>query len=158
MGCFPSLFTTVLLESCCVLVTVWASSLFITQDSMGDLFFHQSSKSLLELPFVAREINRQSLFHYLSLHYIPGSNSIIDGIYRLPPAHYLEYSLQSGSIRIKSWWEPSFKHDEDVDEAEWPEIIRSAFFDAVGAWCRGRRTYWRIIIGRAGFSGYSGSL
>ena len=42
----------------------------------------------------------QSLFNYLSLSYVNGSDSIIDRIKRLNPGHILEYDLSSKELKI----------------------------------------------------------
>lgn len=100
----------------------------------GRFAFASELKSLLALPFISHNIDRQSLFHYLSLLYVPGEHSIIDGVLRLPPAHYLDYDLASGRCEVASWWRMHFEPDNGVADAEWPERIRATLDGAVRRW------------------------
>src|ERR1700674_1819134 len=63
--------------------------------------FASELKALLKLPFIPREVDRQALFDYLSLLYVPGEQSILKSVRRLPPGHWLKYSLDDGAIEIK---------------------------------------------------------
>lgn len=100
----------------------------------GRFAFASELKSLMALPFVGREIDRQSLFHYLSLLYVPGERSIVDGVLRLPPGHYLDYDLASGRCQVSSWWQMRFEPDTSMSVREWPERIRVALDGAVRRW------------------------
>lgn len=100
----------------------------------GRFAFASELKSLLVLPFVERKLDRQSLFHYLSLMYVPGERSIVDGIRRLPPAHFLDYDLAGGRLHIEPWWALEFVPDESVSKEEWPKRILDALDGAVRRW------------------------
>ena len=102
------------------------NKLFLARDRFGikplyyttqNGFFGFSSelKSILSLPFIKKDINMQSLFNYLSLSYVNGSDSIIDRIKRLNPGHILEYDLSSKELKIIRWWEPIFKPNNDLN-------------------------------------------
>lgn len=123
----------------------WEGVLTIARDRFGikPLYYSQSGnafafasemKSLLALPFVDREVNRQSLFHYLSLMYVPGPETILDGVRRLEPGHALVYRLGDRSLRVHRWWRLCFEADHAVPAGEWPERIRSVLGDAVNRW------------------------
>jgi asparagine synthase (glutamine-hydrolysing) len=56
-----------------------------------DFAFASELKALLELD-IPKEINQRSLQDYFFLEYIPGTNSIIKNIYKLPNGHYLKIS------------------------------------------------------------------
>src|SRR5215472_6721912 len=66
----------------------------------GHFAFASELKALLKLPFVSREIDRQALFDYLSLLYVPGSQSILASVRRLAAGHWLSYSLDSGAVEV----------------------------------------------------------
>jgi asparagine synthase (glutamine-hydrolysing) len=106
---------------------------YYTQQS-GRFAFASELKSLLSLPFVDRAVDRQSLFHYLSLLYVPGARSIISGVSRLPPAHSLSLDLASGSCEVSRWWHLAFEPDDNISAGEWPERIRSTLDGAVRRW------------------------
>lgn len=102
--------------------------------SGGGFAFASEMKSLLELPFIGREVNRQSLFHYLSLMYVPGPETILDGVRRLEPGHALVYRLADKSVSVHRWWRLEFEADHAVPSTEWPERIRAVLSDAVNRW------------------------
>jgi asparagine synthase (glutamine-hydrolysing) len=97
--------------------------------------FASELKALLKLPFVPREVDRQALFDYMSLLYVPGEQSILKSVRRLPAGHWLKYSLDDGSIEIKPWWRLRYEPDASVLAAEWPERIRDELDQAVKRWC-----------------------
>jgi asparagine synthase (glutamine-hydrolysing) len=96
--------------------------------------FASEMKALLELPFLPREIDRQALFDYLSLLYVPGAQSILTSVRRLPAGHWLEYSLADGTIEIAPYWRLDYAPDGSVKTAEWPERIRGELGHAVKRW------------------------
>ncbi|MBO8244221.1 asparagine synthase (glutamine-hydrolyzing) [Prochlorococcus marinus XMU1411] len=81
----------------------------------GFFAFSSELKSILSLPFIKRDINMQSLFNYLSLSYVNGYDSIIEGIKRLNPGHILEYDLGRKELKIIRWWEPLFNPNNDLN-------------------------------------------
>lgn len=74
----------------------------------GRFAFASELKSLLALPFVESRLNRQALFHYMSLMYVPGTDSIVEGVQRLAPGHHLTYRLDDGTVSVARWWRPEF--------------------------------------------------
>lgn len=96
--------------------------------------FASELKSLLSLPFVGREVDRQSLFHYLSLLYVPGDHTMVDGLMKLPPGHFLEYDLTTRCCEVSKWWSMRFKPDHEVRADEWPERILGVLDGAVRRW------------------------
>ena len=102
----------------------------------GRFAFASELKSLLELPFVSRDIDRQALFDYLSLLYVPGERSILASVRRLLPGQWLTYSLDGGRLETGRWWQLDYEPDESIGREEWPERIRDALHRAVTAWSR----------------------
>jgi len=102
----------------------------------GRFAFASELKSLVALPFVSREINRQALFDYMSLLYVPGEQSILSSVRRLSPGHWLTYSLDDSRVEIGRWWQIDYAPDESVTRAEWPARVRDALTRAVVAWSR----------------------
>ncbi len=91
-------------------------------------------KALLLLPDVARQVNRQSLYHYLTLLYVPDEASILQDIYRLPPGHRFVYNLRNRELSIDGYWQPQFDTQEDFSEGEWVEQLRAGLRTAVSRW------------------------
>lgn len=102
--------------------------------SEGRFAFASELKSLLTLPFVQRNLNKQSLFHYLSLMYVPGEDSILTGVKKLQAGHYLIYRLANRSSEVVRWWNVEFAPDNSISERDWPEKIRSKLSEAVDRW------------------------
>jgi asparagine synthase (glutamine-hydrolysing) len=96
--------------------------------------FASELKALLRLPFVERDVDRQSLFDYLSLFYVPGERSILKSVRRLPAGHWLKYSLTDGGVQIAPWWRLDYEPDTATPAGEWPTRIRDELERAVRRW------------------------
>ncbi len=102
---------------------------------LGNRFaFSSELKSILTLPYIDREIDFQSLYHYMSLLYVPDQSSIIKGIERLPPGHKFIYDIGRKNLKITKYWQPTFKEDKTKSVDEWSEKIREGLGDAVNRW------------------------
>ncbi|MBD5135907.1 MAG: asparagine synthase (glutamine-hydrolyzing) [Lachnospiraceae bacterium] len=82
-----------------------------------DFVFGSEIKSILKFPTIKKEMNEEALESYLSFQYSILNETFFKGIYRLPPAHYLEW--KDGKINIERYWEPVFDTNPDItfDEA-----------------------------------------
>jgi len=103
-------------------------------DQAGRFAFASELKSLLTLPFVARNVDRQSLFHYLSLMYVPGEESIIAGVRRLPPGCSLTWRIADRTPCVERWWRPEHRPDETIGVDDWSKRVRETLAAAVGRW------------------------
>ena len=90
--------------------------LFVARDRVGikplyyrhagrELWFGSELKALLSLPFVERRVDREALRHYLLLEYVPSPLSIIEGIRKLPPGHWMLWNGGDGSLRTTQYWD-----------------------------------------------------
>lgn len=70
--------------------------------------FASELQSLIKHPEIKREINNQAVHDYLSLNYIPAPSTIYKNIYKLEPAHYLEFKMDTGDVFIKKYWQCQF--------------------------------------------------
>lgn len=103
-------------------------------DAGGRFAFASELKALLALPFLPRTLDRQSLFHYMSLMYVPGSDTILAGIARLGPGESLTYRLADRTLAVRRWWRPTTQPCTKTAASEWPERLREALFGAVKRW------------------------
>jgi asparagine synthase (glutamine-hydrolysing) len=87
--------------------------------------FASELRTLLHMPGVERELDGQSLFHYLSLRFVPGERSIFRGVRRLPPGHLLRYDLRTRTATVARWWRLQFRRDGDA-AAGLREALRAA--------------------------------
>lgn len=119
--------------------------LFGARDRMGikPLYYARTStafafaselKSLLAVPTVARDLDRASLFHYLTLRFVPGTSSIVKGVSRLAPGHWFRYELDTGRFETQPYWRPSFVSEEGRSVGEWAGLVRTGLRDAVQRW------------------------
>lgn len=87
-------------------------SLFIARDRYGEkplLYYKDADKflfgsemaALLELG-VPRELDHTSLFQYLQLTYVPAPASMLRGVKKLLPGHFLH--LKAGKLHQKMWY------------------------------------------------------
>jgi len=97
------------------------------------LAFASELKSLIALPFVDRDLNAESLYHYVSLMFVPGPASIFRSVRKLPAAHYLMYDLKSGELAVTRWWRARFGTERPA-QAEAEARIRAGLADAVDRW------------------------
>jgi asparagine synthase (glutamine-hydrolysing) len=102
--------------------------------SNGRFAFASELKALLPLPFVEREIDEQSLFHYMTLLYVPDEASIVKGVRRVPPAHSFIYDLKNHQVTLQRYWQPTFDAKEGRTEDDWAELLRAEMLNAVRRW------------------------
>lgn len=119
--------------------------LFGARDRMGIkplYYWHQGGrlacaselKALLQLPIISRDIDPQSLFHYMTLLYVPDQASIMQGVFRLPPGHRFVYDLEQSLLRVEQYWRLNGLPVENRSENEWAELLRSELRSAVKRW------------------------
>jgi asparagine synthase (glutamine-hydrolysing) len=97
-------------------VALWTQSsqrLVLARDRMGikplyftrrgkDIFFGSELKAILIHPEIDRRLSMEGLDCYLSLNYVPCPWTLVDGIEKLPPGHWLEW--RNGEIRSEPYW------------------------------------------------------
>jgi asparagine synthase (glutamine-hydrolysing) len=102
--------------------------LLLGKDHMGQkpLFFYQDNErflfaseiqALMASGTVARALDVNSLWHYLSLRSMPDECSLIEGVRKLPAATTLLYSADR-STRIERYWTPDFLTKLKLNERE----------------------------------------
>jgi len=140
-------------------VALWTESrkrLVLARDRMGikplylfrrgpDVYFGSELKAILGHPEVPRVFSKAGLNAYLSLNYIPAPYSMIDGITKLTPGHWLEWV--DGRERTGSYWQLRFapRGDVRIEDAkeELDSLLRSAVKEhlisdvPVGIWASG---------------------
>jgi asparagine synthase (glutamine-hydrolysing) len=98
-------------------LALWTESrgrLVLARDRMGikplyvarrgaDLYFASELKSIFVHPEIERNLNPAALDCYLSLNYVPAPYTMVEGIEKLRPGHWLEW--QAGKTRSEAYWE-----------------------------------------------------
>lgn len=97
-------------------IAIWTPSekrLVLARDRMGikplyvhrngrDICFGSELKSIFAHPEVDRVLDLDALNCYLSLNYVPGKSTLVQGIEKLPPGHWLEW--RHGLIQTEPFW------------------------------------------------------
>jgi len=101
-------------------VALWQQSrrrLVLARDRMGikplyihrrgeDLYFGSELKAILEHPEIERRIDRTGLAFYLSLNYVPCPYTMVEGIRKLAPGHWLDW--RDGALTTGAYWRLEF--------------------------------------------------
>ncbi len=124
-------------------VALWTESrrrLVLARDRLGikplyiafqnrDLYFASELKGILEHPEIERRLSSQGLHHYLSLNYVPCPYTLIDGIEKLRPGHWLEW--RDGEVRSAPYWRLNFAPDPNITVNAAKEELDSLLLDSV---------------------------
>lgn len=120
----------------------WTQSkrrLVLVRDHMGikplyfarrreNLYFGSELKAILLHPEIDRSIDLAGLADYLSLNYVPGPRTLVEGIEKVPPGTWLEW--RAGAVATGEYWRLEFEPDPTRDLAsakdELDELLRSA--------------------------------
>ncbi len=98
----------------------------------SSFFFSSEIKPLLKGSTRPAEINHDKIETFFKYRYVPGIDTMFNGIKKLPPGSFIEYDLNNKTYEIKRYWEyrlDRVKPDMGFDEAS-EEFIR-LFRDAV---------------------------
>jgi asparagine synthase (glutamine-hydrolysing) len=85
-----------------------------TEDSVT---FASEARALAALPGLRREVNGDALAAFLCLNYVPGEETLLREIRRLPPATWRHYSA-GGGVRMGTFWTPPSAERADVSTGE----------------------------------------
>ncbi|MBS3147281.1 asparagine synthase (glutamine-hydrolyzing) [Candidatus Woesearchaeota archaeon] len=109
--------------------------LFIARDRLGEkplyyanvgnsFYFASGLAAILEASGIKREVDERALHMYLlyNFHHVPEPFSIIKGVSKLPPAHYM--IVDSSGVRIKRYWSFSYKKERKSERA-WIDEFRA---------------------------------
>ena len=99
--------------------------------SNGHFVYASEIKSILDFPGFEKKLNRNALNNYISFEYPVPPETFFDGVYCLPPAHYLWY--RNGKVEVTRYWEPKFHPDDSMTEEEAVSEIEKVFEDSVAA-------------------------
>ncbi len=87
--------------------------------------FASEIAALLEHPEIPRRLDPEALAHYLAYMVVPAPRTMLREVRKLPPAHFLSWD---GSLRVRRYWEPSFRV---VEADDYEERVSAAVTGAV---------------------------
>jgi asparagine synthase (glutamine-hydrolysing) len=97
--------------------------------TLGDrLYFSSEIKSFLEIPSFTPEVNREAIFHYFSLAYIPGTMTAFRGVNELDGSHLVRLDLKEPAEPVpQEYYSIRFRPDDGMTMQEAEE----GFYDAI---------------------------
>jgi len=81
----------------------------------GTLIFASELRALLVNPEFTFQIDEESIFHYLTLQYIPSPRTIFKNVFKLPPAHFGVF--ENGRLQIERYWELTYRPEKWTEQA-----------------------------------------
>ena len=107
-------------------VALWTESsrrLVLARDRMGikplyftrrdqDIFFGSELKAILIHPEIDRRLSMAGLDCYLALNYVPCPWTLVDGIDKLPPGHWMEW--RDGEVTSGAYWRLRYGPSRDI--------------------------------------------
>jgi len=140
-------------------VALWTESsgrLVLARDRMGikplyiarcgdDLYFGSELKSIFVHPEIERSLSLAGVDCFLSLNYVPAPWTLVDGIEKLRPAHWLEW--RGGTTRSECYWQLPFRggarHDSRSAALELDRLLKQSVAEhlvadvPLGVWLSG---------------------
>jgi asparagine synthase (glutamine-hydrolysing) len=124
-------------------VALWRKSekrIVLGRDRMGikplyiarvgdDLFFGSELKALFVHPEMERRLSLHGLDCYLALNYVPCPWTLVEGIEKLPPGEWLEWS--DGEVSTGSYWQMPFGVSQSFTLESAKEELDALLQDAV---------------------------
>ena len=77
--------------------------------------FGSEIKAIVADNRVTRKASVQALHDFLTFNYVPGVQTAFEGIYEIPPAHFMTIGPQ-GTVHQERYWDLKFEVDESIDE------------------------------------------
>jgi asparagine synthase (glutamine-hydrolysing) len=102
-------------------LAIWSqaeSRLVLARDRVGikplylyrrgiNLYFGSELKALFVHPEVERKIDPLGLHYFTSLNYVPSPHTLVEGVEKLPPGHFLEW--RAGRVDTAPYWKLAFR-------------------------------------------------
>jgi len=95
----------------------------------GRLSFASEIKAILAQPHFPRRVNLPALQAMLTLGFVPGPATMFEGIFKLPPAHFL--LAQADGFQIKPYWRLTYQENRLISEAEAAEQFLALLQESV---------------------------
>ena len=94
--------------------------------------FASNSQALLAAGDINTEFDPIGLHHHLSLHaVVPAPTTILKGLRKVPPAHYMTINLKGEVITQRYWYLDANQVDDQRSEQDWIEAIQASLNTAV---------------------------
>lgn len=115
-------------------------TLFLARDRLGkkplyyyrtqdQLIFCSETQGLIKALSSNALVNSQSYWDYLTYRYVPGQESILSGVEKLPPGHFAY--IKNGNMKITCYWEIPKSIDPKIKNQDVQKNFSSMFEDSV---------------------------
>jgi asparagine synthase (glutamine-hydrolysing) len=102
--------------------------LYWTETPRG-LLLASEVKALLARPDVSRQLDPVALDQFLTYEYVLAPLTILKGVHKVPPAHFLRY--RDGQVSVHRYWDAADVPVREWNDAEAAEALRAALRKAV---------------------------
>jgi len=102
--------------------------LYILKESHR-LLFASELKSILEVSHAERALNFPALEEYLALGYVPAPWTLLKGVEKLLPGHYMV--VDRDGVRRQQYWDVPAGPEEQRSEQDWIERVREKLLESV---------------------------
>ncbi len=119
-----------------------ARRLFLARDRMGKkplyytesggvFYFASEIKAIIAVLPQRPALDRQALHHYLTLRFVPGPQTVWQGVRSLDPATCLTVALDGGACTIAHYWSIEFRSEAVDSGRDYPHEFEKLFLDSV---------------------------
>ena len=122
-----------------------AELLFYYETADGRLLYGAQVKDLFGQPGFVRSLNREMVQFYLGFTYVPGEETLFEGVRKLEPGGFFRYGAQG--LELGRYWELSFEPDESKTLAQWADELEAAMEASLHDICDGEDAYDSFLSG-----------
>jgi asparagine synthase (glutamine-hydrolysing) len=97
--------------------------------AQGWLVFGSELRAVLSHPAVSRELDLEGVSRYLAFDYVPDPHTMIRGVHKLPPGHFL--SATGPDPDVCRYWDIPYAPEPEVNTEDWCGEIRRRLDEAV---------------------------
>ena len=80
---------------------------------------------------IKREVSRKALNLFFSLKYVPLNETLFKGVYKVPPASYLIFNLNTKEIQIKNYWNLVFQTNRGKTEEQLVRELKNLLEESI---------------------------
>ncbi len=123
------------------LVDMRSRTLFLARDRVGKkplywtrqggrMVFASELKALRHALPTKPHVDRDALSSFLAFGFVPEGQCILQGVYKLPPAHWLSLDLLTGEVKQRRYWRLELSPDDSIDFLQAVEEVSDLLGDA----------------------------
>lgn len=95
------------------------------------LYFSSEIKSFTQIDDFSDEIDKEAIYHYFALAYIPGQKTPFTEVNELADSHYIEVDLNQNTHKIVEYYKIDYTPNYDLSEKETTEKVHDLLLDSL---------------------------